>query len=65
MAGVRRSDFSEAMKKDMYGYYLDWEKYEEIAPVYEQIFDIVPSSAAYEKFNLRAYGTLHNGTRAG
>jgi hypothetical protein len=51
MAGVRRSDFSEAMKKDMYGYYLDWEKYEEIAPVYEQIFDIVPSSAAYEKFN--------------
>ena len=32
-------------------YYLDWEQYTEIPPVYEQIFDIVPSSAAYEKFN--------------
>lgn len=51
MAGVRRSDFSEAMKKDMYDYYLDWEKYDEISPVYEQLFDIMPSQAAYEKFN--------------
>ncbi len=51
MAGVRRSDFSEAMKKDMYDYYLEWEAYKEIAPVYEQVFDIQPSSAAYEKFN--------------
>ena len=51
MAGVRRSDFSEAMKRDMYDYYLDWEQYTEIAPVYEQIFDIVQSGAAYEKFN--------------
>ena len=51
MAGVRRTDFTEAMKKDMYDYYLDWERYQEIAPVYESLFDIMPSSAAYEKFN--------------
>ena len=51
MAGVRRSDFTEAMKKEMYDYWLDWEKYQEISPVYEQIFDIKPSDAAYEKFN--------------
>jgi len=51
MAGVRRSDFTEAMKKEMYDYYLDWEQYQEITPVYEQLFDIKPSDAAYEKFN--------------
>ena len=51
MAGVRRTDFSEAMKQDMYDYFLDWERYQEIAPVYEQVFDIVQSSAAYEIFN--------------
>ena len=51
MAGVRRSDFTEAMKKEMYDYYLDWERYTEIDPVYEQVFDIVQSGAAYEKFN--------------
>jgi hypothetical protein len=27
-------------------YFLDWEKYTEIAPVYEQVFDIVQSGAA-------------------
>ena len=32
-------------------YFLDWEKYTEIAPVYEQVFDIVQSGAAYEKYN--------------
>jgi len=48
MAGVRRSDFTEAMKKDAYGYF--WEAYEQKAPVYENIFDVVESDAAYEKF---------------
>lgn len=51
MAGVRRSDFTEAMKQDMYDYFLDWERYTEIDPVYEQVFDIVQSNAAYEMFN--------------
>lgn len=48
MAGVHRSQFTEAMKKDMYKYF--WESYDEVAPVYSEIFDVVPSDAAYEKF---------------
>lgn len=51
MAGVRRTDFTEAMKKEMYDYYLEWERYQEIAPVYESVFDIMPHNAAYELFN--------------
>jgi hypothetical protein len=38
--------FTEAMKREMYDYWLDWERYQEIAPVYEQLFDIMPSGAA-------------------
>jgi len=49
MAGVMRSQFTEAMKKDMYSYF--WEAYPEIPPVYEDIFEIVPSDAAYEQFS--------------
>jgi len=44
MAGVHRSDFTEAMKKDAYGWY--FESYPEEMPVHEQLFDIVPSDAA-------------------
>ena len=47
MAGVRRSDFTEAMKKEMYPWY--FESYE-TPTVYESLFDIQQSSAAYEKF---------------
>jgi len=48
MAGVRRSDFTEAMKKEMYPWY--FESYDETPTVYESLFDIQQSSAAYEKF---------------
>lgn len=48
MSGVRRSDFTEAMKKDMYPWY--FESYDETPQVFDQLFDMKPSSAAYEKF---------------
>lgn len=48
MAGVKRSQFTEAMKKDSYGYY--WESYPEVPPKYSLIFEVVPSDAAYEMF---------------
>lgn len=48
MSGVRRSDFTEAMKKEMYPWY--FESYDETPTVYESLFDIKPSDAAYEKF---------------
>jgi hypothetical protein len=37
------------MKKDLYRYF--WEKYDETPPVYDMLFDVVASDAAYEKFN--------------
>jgi len=36
------------MKKDAYVWF--WEKYEEVPPKHEQLFDVVPSDAAYSKF---------------
>ena len=48
MAGVMRNQFTEAMKQDMYGYF--WEAYPDKPPKYEQIFEVVPSEAAYEQF---------------
>ena len=44
MAGVKRSQFTEAMKKDSYEYF--WESYPEVPPVYESIFEVVQSDAA-------------------
>ena len=44
MAGVHRSSFTEAMKRDLYGYF--WEAYPEVPPMYEQLFDVVQSDAA-------------------
>ena len=44
MASVRRDDFTENMKKTAYGFF--WEAYEQKAPVYENIFDVVDSDAA-------------------
>jgi len=44
MAGVRRSEFTENMKQDMYGYY--WESYSEEPTQWDTLFDIVPSSSA-------------------
>jgi hypothetical protein len=49
MAGVKRSDFTEGMKRDSYSYF--WEAYPQTPPKYEQIFDVIPSDAAYEKFS--------------
>jgi len=48
MAGVRRSDFTEAMKQEMYPWF--FESYDETPTVYESLFEIRQSSAAYEKF---------------
>jgi hypothetical protein len=48
MAGVTRSQFTEGMKKDSYDYF--WENYPLTAPKYEEIFEVVQSDAAYEKF---------------
>jgi hypothetical protein len=48
MAGVRRSEFTEAMKQDMYPWY--FESYDEVPSAYESLFEIKPSDAAYEKF---------------
>jgi len=48
MAGVHRSQFTENMKKDMYAYF--WEKYDDTPPVHQELFEVVSSDAAYEKF---------------
>jgi phage major head subunit gpT-like protein len=37
------------MKKDLYSYF--WERYEDVGPKYQDIFDVVPSDSAYEMFN--------------
>lgn len=47
MAGVHRSEFTESMKKDMYRWY--FQDYQEISPAYANIFNIVPSDAAYDQ----------------
>ncbi|MGK3945674.1 hypothetical protein ABK046_45935, partial [Streptomyces caeruleatus] len=36
------------MKKDMYGYY--FESYDTQPSVHEQVFEVVPSTGAYERF---------------
>lgn len=41
---VKRDQFTEMMKKDMYDYF--WEDYPEIPPRYEEIFEVVESNAA-------------------
>jgi len=48
MSGVKRSQFTENYKKDLYGYY--WESYPETPTKHEMFFEIVPSDAAYESF---------------
>ena len=44
MAGVKRNNFTEAMKANMYTYF--WEEYPEMAPKYEMLFDVVQSGRA-------------------
>ncbi len=44
---VKRNEFTNLMQQDMYGYYL--ERYNTFNPVYPQIFDVRPSSSAFEK----------------
>jgi phage major head subunit gpT-like protein len=45
---VLRNQFTEAMKKDAYKYF--WESYPTKPPVYEDLFEVIPSDAAYEQF---------------
>ena len=49
MAGVKRNNFTEAMKANMYTYF--WEEYPEMAPKYEMLFDVVQSGSAFEQFD--------------
>jgi hypothetical protein len=44
MAGVKRSEFTEAMKKQAYAWF--WERYDLTPPKYEMIFEVKPSDAA-------------------
>ena len=44
MAGVHRSQFTEAMKKTAYAYF--WERYDDTPPMFEELFQVVPSDAA-------------------
>jgi len=48
MSGIMRNEFTEAMKKDAYRWY--FESYPEKPPVYQELFEVVPSNAAYEMF---------------
>ena len=48
MAGVMRNQFTEALKKDAYRWY--FESYPEKPPVYQELFEVVPSDAAYDMF---------------
>jgi len=45
---VMRNEFTESMRDDLYDVF--WENYPEVAPVYEQLFDVVDSSSAFEQF---------------
>ena len=44
---VKRSDFTVGMLKDLYKYF--FETYDETPTVYDQVFDVQPSDAAYEQ----------------
>jgi len=44
---VVRSQFTEGLKADMYAY--GFEAYDSLAPVHEQVFEVVGSSKAYEQ----------------
>lgn len=44
MSGIKRSEFTENMKNDMYGYF--WENYPTKAPVWGELFEVVPSDSA-------------------
>lgn len=48
MASVLRNQFTEAMKDDMYDWY--WESMPEKPPVWQDLFEVVPSESAYEQF---------------
>ena len=48
MAGVHRSQFTELMKRNLYDWF--WESYPEVPPRYEDIFEVVESDSAYNKF---------------
>ena len=44
---VLRNTFTEGMKKTLYDYF--FEAYDEMPTVYDQIYDVQPSDAAYEQ----------------
>jgi len=44
MAGVMRNEFTQAMQQDAYDWF--WESFPEKPPVWAELFETVPSSAA-------------------
>lgn len=48
MAGIKRNEFTENYKDEMYGYF--WEAYPQVPSQWESLFEIVNSTSAYEKF---------------
>lgn len=46
MAEIRRDSFTEGVKKDMYAWAV--EKYPQVPPVFEQLFEVGTSNSAYE-----------------
>jgi hypothetical protein len=48
MSGVMRSQFTENYKKDLYDYF--WDAYPDKPAVWESVFDVKQSDAAYEQF---------------
>lgn len=45
---VMRNEFTESMRDDLYDVF--WENYPDVAPKYEEIFDTVDSTSAFEQF---------------
>lgn len=48
MAGVLRNEFTAAMQQDMYNWF--FESFPEKTPVWAELFEVVPSRAAFEQF---------------
>lgn len=45
---VMRNEFTESMRDDLYDVF--WDNYPEVSAKYEELFDVVDSDAAYEKY---------------
>lgn len=53
---VTRSQFTEAVKKDMYAYSI--EAYQGLTPMYPNLFEVIGSNSAYEQETRAIYGNI-------